>query len=158
MTSEIRRLQRLAGGYNRKARQHGLRDRITADDLLLIERMVGHCVYCGMTLEIGHGSFDHAIPFDKGGRNTFENIVRCCMTCQRSKWTKTPTEHADYQELTVECSVCGTPFKPRWAEWKRGYGRTCSRSCAGSRRWLSSTSTSSTPAPDALAGRPRTGT
>lgn len=134
---EYRRLVRLAAGYNRKARTYGLRGRITADELLMVEMTHSECAYCGIALEIGHGSFDHIKAFDAGGENDITNIARCCMTCQRRKFTKSPDEYAQHQELTVQCSVCGSSFQPRWAEYKRGMGKVCSRSCAAKSRWSS---------------------
>ncbi len=132
---ELRRLVRLAGGYNRKARAYGVRGTMTGAGLMLIESLIDHCAYCGITLEPGHGTFDHVVPFDRGGTNEFHNITRCCTTCQRNKFTKLPQEYATHQSLRVQCAVCGREFQPRWAEYQAGRARVCSRSCAAKSRW-----------------------
>lgn len=132
---EYRRLVRLASGYNRKARRFGVRGTITADDLLAIEYAIPDCAYCGIRLEPGHGSFDHVIPFKSHGPNEVGNITRCCLTCQRRKFTKTPEEFAAHSTLIVACTVCGKEYQPRWAEYQRGMARVCSRSCSAHKRW-----------------------
>ena len=157
-SAEYRRLVRLAAGYNKRAAKFGRRGRITAVELWALENETWHCHYCGIELAFGQGSFDHVVAFDRGGENTYLNIARCCLTCQRQKFTKTPAEYEEHQDLIVSCSVCGKTFKPRWAEYQRGDARVCSRSCAGRRRWVSSSSERSTPAPDARAGRATKGT
>ena len=131
---EERRFVRLAGAVNAKAARLGLYGRINAVDLARIYvQSEGHCTYCGVGLDPLHCSFDHVIPFSRGrdDANTPANIVACCLTCQRSKATKTPDESQQARVLMVDCEVCGTRFKPRWADWTRGYGRTCSRACSG---------------------------
>lgn len=124
-----RRLQRIAASFNARARRWRAPGVVswqqlaaTADD---------PCVYCGIDLTIADGTWDHKIAFNEGGTNWFDNIVRCCMTCQRAKFTKTPEEFAAHKRLVVVCPVDGTEFQPRWAEWKRGMAKYCSLSCAG---------------------------
>lgn len=129
---EYRRLVRLAGSFNRKA---GHTSVVTADTLLSIENEETECHYCGIGMEIGQGTFDHVIPFARGGNNERANIVRVCLTCNRRKFTKTPGEFRASQALMQECNVCGKIFRPRWADFKRGYGKVCSRKCSGSMRW-----------------------
>jgi hypothetical protein len=82
-----------------------------------------------------HGSFDHRVPFDRGGSNLRENITFGHLSCNRNKYTKSPSEHAEYQALTVTCPIDGKEFRPRHADWKRGLGRFCSRSCSAASRW-----------------------
>lgn len=131
-TKEQRRLIRLAGAMNAKARRLGVVGTISAVELAVKPKS---CFYCGVTLEDGQGTFDHVIPWDRKGTNVSENIVRCCLSCNRRKFTKTPSEFQAHKELTSTCIVCGQTFHPRWAEWMAGRARTCSRSCAGKRRW-----------------------
>ena len=130
---EERRLNRLAASYNKKARQFGVPGVITAVDLA---RKPRRCMYCGISLEVGQGTFDHMIPFDKGGTNEDFNIVRSCLTCNRKKFTKSPAEYEAHQELVVACVVCGKEYKPRWGEYINGRARVCSRGCAGRKRWM----------------------
>ena len=50
------------------------------------------CQYCGIKLRRNEISIDHIIPRSRGGKNTFENCVCCCKTCNNKKDNKTPTE------------------------------------------------------------------
>lgn len=125
-----RKLVRLAGAMNQKAERLGRPGRVTADDLgnLLLQGTI--CFYDQVEVEPLTASFDHRVPFDQGGDNVIENIVVCCITCNRRKFTKSAEEYEIYQNLVVHCVVCGREFKPRWNDYKRGFGRTCSRRCA----------------------------
>lgn len=131
-----RRLVRLANAINTKAARLGAYGRLTAIDLAVIVRDHPRCAYCQIGLEPDQGTFDHVVPFDRGGRNTAENVVRSCLTCNRTKFTKTPEEHAEYLSATVECPIDGTLFRPRWSQLTTGNGRFCSRACAAKSRWV----------------------
>jgi len=127
----------VADRMNRRAVDADVRGQITAEDLayvILLSR--DRCHYCGIAVERTGGAFDHVTPLDRGGPNDITNIVRSCMTCNRRKFTKNPAELARFDTLIVNCKVCGTQFKPRWAEWSNGRARTCSRSCAAKTRWM----------------------
>jgi 5-methylcytosine-specific restriction endonuclease McrA len=52
-------------------------------------RRDGHrCAYCG-----GHGStVDHVLPRSRGGRDSWENLVGCCVRCNNLKGDRTPDE------------------------------------------------------------------
>ena len=50
------------------------------------------CQYCGDTLPMTELTFDHVIPVAQGGRKDWENIVTCCITCNRKKGGRTPEE------------------------------------------------------------------
>lgn len=130
-----RRLVRLAASMNAKAFRVGARGRVTAETLVLIAFDYPRCPYCGVEIDPEHGSFDHKVPFDKGGANERSNIVFCCITCNRRKFTKSVSEHEEFLAFTVTCPVDGTIFKPRYADWRRGLGRYCSRSCSAASRW-----------------------
>lgn len=134
---EERRLRRIAAAYNKDAVRLGQRHRLEWYDLDTVETAFGFCAYCHIELEMGQGTFDHAIPLDRGGPNASYNLVRCCYTCQREKGTKTPEEYATYRALIVNCAICGKAFRPRWNEWQAGRGRLCSRRCAALKRWAS---------------------
>lgn len=126
------RFKRLATGANKKAARLGLPGRITYIDLHdAYVASDGWCTYCGIGISPDSCSFDHVIAFDRGGDNTRGNIVACCLTCQRSKFTKDPEEYARWRDLRVTCPVDGTVFRPRWADHIRGYGKYCSRRCSG---------------------------
>lgn len=144
---EQRRLARLAIAMNQKARQRGVRGTLTAADLAYLETHRTTCAYCGVKLEVGHGTFDHVTPFDRGGTNFFHNVTRCCTACQREKFTKTASEYDEYRQLMATCLVCQKVYKPRWAEWRNGKARTCSHECAARSRWIGKASVSVLPRP-----------
>ena len=50
------------------------------------------CQYCGARLPERDLSFDHVIPVAHGGRKDWENIVTCCVSCNRTKGGRTPAE------------------------------------------------------------------
>jgi hypothetical protein len=130
-----RRLIRLASAINRKAERLNVRGRVSAESLALIIRDYPTCPYCGIEISSMHGTFDHKVPFDKGGSNLRENIVFCCLSCNRKKFTKSISEHEEFLNFTVVCPIDDVVFKPRYADWKRGLGRYCSRSCSAASRW-----------------------
>jgi hypothetical protein len=136
-----RRLVRLASAINRKAGRVGVKGRVSAESLFLIilasrdNEGIVRCPYCGVEVDPMQGSFDHRVPFDRGGSNLRENILFGCLSCNRKKYTKSISEHEEFLAFTVTCPIDGTVFKPRYADWKRGLGRYCSRSCSASSRW-----------------------
>ena len=48
----------------------------------IIKRDNQECQYCGSK---SHLTVDHVIPRSKGGKNTWENLVACCETCNVKK-------------------------------------------------------------------------
>ena len=50
------------------------------------------CQYCGQALPTNELTFDHVIPVAHGGRKDWENIVTCCIDCNRKKGGRTPAE------------------------------------------------------------------
>lgn len=50
------------------------------------------CQYCGARLPAEALTFDHVIPVAKGGRKEWENIVTCCIPCNRRKGDRLPDE------------------------------------------------------------------
>ena len=56
-----------------------------------ILRRDGHrCQYCGTTQ--GPMTVDHVIPKDMGGKDTWENLVCCCVRCNNRKGNRTPEQ------------------------------------------------------------------
>jgi 5-methylcytosine-specific restriction endonuclease McrA len=125
-----RRVQRIASTFNAKARRLHVRGVVSWQ---MLAAMPGQCRYCGVELRLEDGSWDHYVAWDKGGTNEITNIVRCCNTCQRSKFTKTEAEYAEHRDRLVTCKRpgCGVQYKPRWAEWQAGRARYHSHQCAG---------------------------
>lgn len=52
----------------------------------------GLCVYCGAKAD----SVDHVIPLSKGGTHNIDNLVPCCMSCNRKKKAKLPEGFAQH--------------------------------------------------------------
>jgi len=50
------------------------------------------CQYCGDSLPTSELTFDHVVPVAHGGRKDWENIVTCCVSCNRKKGGRTPHE------------------------------------------------------------------
>jgi 5-methylcytosine-specific restriction endonuclease McrA len=50
------------------------------------------CQYCGEVFPTSELTFDHVVPVAHGGRKDWENIVTCCVTCNRRKGGRTPAE------------------------------------------------------------------
>ena len=50
------------------------------------------CQYCAEGLPSSDLTFDHVVPVAHGGRKDWENIVTCCITCNRKKGGRTPGE------------------------------------------------------------------
>jgi 5-methylcytosine-specific restriction endonuclease McrA len=64
------------------------------------------CQYCGIRPSRSELNLDHVVPRTQGGRTTWENVVCCCVPCNRRKGGRTPDQ-------------AGTPLrrKPRRPHW-----------------------------------------
>ena len=67
----------------------------------IIKRDNQECQYCGSK---SHLTVDHVIPRSKGGKNTWENLVACCETCNVKKG------NLDLSQLDMKLK--NTPRKP----------------------------------------------
>ncbi|HJU42185.1 MAG TPA: HNH endonuclease [Vicinamibacterales bacterium] len=50
------------------------------------------CQYCAEAYPTQELTFDHVVPVSQGGRKDWENIVTCCVSCNRRKGGRTPEE------------------------------------------------------------------
>lgn len=50
------------------------------------------CQYCAEKLPTAELTFDHVVPVAQGGRKDWENIVTCCIACNRRKGGRTPSQ------------------------------------------------------------------
>ena len=66
------------------------RKRVLMNRKNVIKRDGHKCQYCG-THE-GPVTVDHVIPKDRGGQDTWENLVCACMACNTKKRNRTPRE------------------------------------------------------------------
>lgn len=67
------------------------------------------CQYCGKRFRGEELTFDHIIPKSKGGKNSWENVVTCCISCNHSKGNKSLSE--------AGMSLIKSPNKPRWRSY-----------------------------------------
>ncbi|MDP6976984.1 MAG: HNH endonuclease [Myxococcota bacterium] len=65
------------------------------------------CQYCAEMPPRSQLNLDHVIPRAQGGKTTWENVVCCCIPCNRRKGGRTP-EQAGVKLRKV-------PRRPRWS-------------------------------------------
>ncbi len=64
------------------------------------------CQYCGRKFSSEDLTYDHVLPKSRGGKTKWENIVTCCMECNRKKGGRTPGE--------ASMRLVRTPEQPAW--------------------------------------------
>ena len=52
------------------------------------------CQYCNNQFGAGELTLDHVVPRSRGGANTWENLVACCLNCNNRKGDRLPHEAA----------------------------------------------------------------
>jgi hypothetical protein len=67
------------------------------------------CAYCGTMLSISKLTRDHIVPFSRGGKDTWMNVVTACRGCNEKKSDRTP-ELANMELLYL-------PYVPNRAEY-----------------------------------------
>ena len=65
------------------------------------------CQYCGENHSANELTFDHILPVSRGGSRTWENIVTCCLNCNRMKGSRTPEE--------ANMRLLRTPVRPKYS-------------------------------------------
>jgi 5-methylcytosine-specific restriction endonuclease McrA len=50
------------------------------------------CQYCAKSLPPSQLTFDHVLPVARGGLKGWDNIVTCCIPCNRRKGDRTPEQ------------------------------------------------------------------
>lgn len=50
------------------------------------------CQYCGQRFSVAELTFDHVLPVARGGHKDWDNIVTCCVRCNRLKGDQAPEE------------------------------------------------------------------
>ena len=71
----------------------------------VLRRAAHRCAYCGKSAT----TIDHVLPRSRGGRDSWENLVACCLRCNNIKGDKTPSE--------MGWSLAITPHAPRDNSW-----------------------------------------
>jgi 5-methylcytosine-specific restriction endonuclease McrA len=64
------------------------------------------CQYCGRRFVTEELTYDHVLPRSRGGKTAWENIVTCCISCNRKKGGKTPEE--------AKMRLIRRPVRPSW--------------------------------------------
>ncbi|MGV8885293.1 MAG: HNH endonuclease [Microbacteriaceae bacterium] len=54
----------------------------------VLRRDNSRCGYCGNSAS----TIDHVMPRSRGGKDSWENLVACCLTCNNAKGDRTPSE------------------------------------------------------------------
>jgi 5-methylcytosine-specific restriction endonuclease McrA len=65
------------------------------------------CQYCDSMPPRSQLNLDHVIPRAQGGKTTWENVVCCCIPCNRRKGGRTPEQ--------AGVKLRRTPRRPRWS-------------------------------------------
>jgi hypothetical protein len=50
------------------------------------------CQYCSCKLDSTNATIDHILPRSRGGKHKWDNVVACCLKCNRKKGDRTPSE------------------------------------------------------------------
>jgi 5-methylcytosine-specific restriction endonuclease McrA len=81
--------------------------------VILLRRYSARCAYCGNAAS----TIDHVIPRSRGGADSWENLVACCLRCNNVKGDRTPQE--------MGWSLRHIPRPPHGTAWLvRGVERT----------------------------------
>lgn len=64
------------------------------------------CQYCGDELSSKEATLDHVTPRSQNGPTTWDNIVCCCVECNRKKGGRTPKQ--------AKMRLRKQPIKPEW--------------------------------------------
>ncbi|MBW1721319.1 MAG: HNH endonuclease [Deltaproteobacteria bacterium] len=64
------------------------------------------CQYCGKRFSTEELTYDHVLPKSRGGKTVWENIVTCCVDCNRKKGGRTPEE--------ASMRLIRKPTRPSW--------------------------------------------
>ena len=91
------------------------------------------CQYCGDVFPTSELTFDHVVPVAQGGRKDWENIVTCCVSCNRRKGGRTPVEAGMHLVIPEAArSRCPRFVLRSDCETRPTAGAT---SCIGTRNW-----------------------
>ena len=71
--------------YPKKPKRHPASKLPQGEWLILQKKYDFRCFYCGDVVKL---TKDHIIPVSKGGKDTIDNIVPACMSCNRKKGVK----------------------------------------------------------------------
>ena len=89
----------------------------------VLRRDGNRCGYCGKAAH----TIDHILPRSRGGKDSWENLVACCLGCNNTKGDHTPAEMGWKLRFTPQPPV-GTVWQirelerptPEWSEFLPG--------------------------------------
>lgn len=81
----------------------------------IFRRDGGMCQYCRDKFPRSELTIDHVVPRTKGGRSVWDNVVCCCIACNRKKGGRTPPE--------ARMKLNRKPKKPLWDPFSNIYIR-----------------------------------
>ena len=93
---------------SRKTRTYSNGGKISeAVKLELVAKQGDSCNFCGEEnlAETRKISFDHIVPFDRGGSGDIKNLQILCRSCNSIKGTRTQKEFEDYMRKRKELPV-----------------------------------------------------
>ncbi|MDR2458182.1 MAG: HNH endonuclease [Clostridiales Family XIII bacterium] len=82
------------------------------------------CYICGKEFSERHLSIDHIIPLSRGGKNTWENMITCCLKCNWKKGDKLLNElgikpkFSAKQPISSNIQKLKTESNRDYEEWK----------------------------------------
>ncbi len=88
--------------YDRLLRKEAKFNRIN-----IFRRDGDSCQYCGEKFPRSELTIDHVVPRSLGGKSVWENVVCCCMDCNRKKGGRTPEE--------ARTKLKNKPKRPLWS-------------------------------------------
>ena len=105
----LRRYVRIPNGRNVPVSRRGV-----------LRRDNHRCGYCGVAAT----TIDHIMPRSRGGKDTWENLVACCLKCNNVKGDRTPQEMG-WALRTIPRAPHGTSWlvrgveraEPQWDEF-----------------------------------------
>ena len=71
----------------------------------VLRRDAHRCAYCGGSA----ATVDHVVPRSRGGADSWENLVACCLRCNNIKGDRTPAE--------MGWNLRKTPRPPHGTSW-----------------------------------------
>lgn len=74
------------------------------------------CQYCKKSYIKSELTLDHVVPRSSGGKSTWDNIVCCCVKCNRKKGGRTPVQ--------AGMKLLNKPDKPKWSLFSNFHIRT----------------------------------
>ena len=84
--------------------------RVMLSRKIVLKRDQNTCHYCGAQTNL---TIDHVVPKSRGGRDTWENLVAACVTCNNQKGDSTPDE--------AGMELARRPFRPSYVMFLRDF-------------------------------------